>query len=98
MTDCLQASIAFEIGTSACIMTPCAYPRTFGWMLQKPHRLKQPIPYTHPCGAVIWINLPPAVERAVLQASGPRFLIDGTKEHGAIPRPYQVRVVSTIAC
>jgi hypothetical protein len=46
------------------------YKRTFGWVLQTAHRLKQPVPYSHPSGAVIWVNLPLAVERAVLQQLG----------------------------
>jgi hypothetical protein len=51
-------------------ITNLRYKRTFGWVLQRAHRLKQPVPYTHPSGAVIWVNLPPAVERAVLQQLG----------------------------
>jgi hypothetical protein len=43
------------------------YQRIFGWVLQEPYRLKQPVPYVHPYGAVIWVTLAPAVERFVLQ-------------------------------
>ena len=31
------------------------YPRTLGWVLQRPHHLKQPVPYADPYGAVIWV-------------------------------------------
>ena len=35
------------------------YPQTFGWVLENPRRLSQPVPYAHPQGAVIWVNLDP---------------------------------------
>jgi hypothetical protein len=48
------------------------YPRTFAWVLQIPERLKRPVPYKHPYGAVIWVCLKPRVERAVLEQIGVR--------------------------
>ena len=45
------------------------YKRTFAWVLQNPRRL-QPVSYIHPSGAVIWVNLKPNVEHAVLQQIG----------------------------
>jgi hypothetical protein len=51
-------------------VTRLPYPRTFAWVLQEPLCLKQPVGYVHPYGAVIWVTLAPAVERAVLQQIG----------------------------
>ncbi|MFP3728383.1 ASCH domain-containing protein [Priestia filamentosa] len=33
------------------------YKKTYGWVLKNPHIFDQPIPYKHPQGAVIWVNL-----------------------------------------
>ncbi|QHE62565.1 ASCH domain-containing protein [Rossellomorea vietnamensis] len=33
------------------------YKKTFAWVLEKPRIYKEPIPYKHPMGAVIWVNL-----------------------------------------
>ncbi|MGM0751652.1 MAG: ASCH domain-containing protein [Bacillota bacterium] len=33
------------------------YKRTYAWMLEKPKIYKKPIPYKHPMGAIIWVNL-----------------------------------------
>jgi hypothetical protein len=34
-------------------------------VLQRAERLRQPVPYQHPAGAVIWVNLAPEVAAAV---------------------------------
>jgi hypothetical protein len=34
------------------------YARTYAWVLRNPVRLARPVPYRHPPGAVIWVNLP----------------------------------------
>jgi hypothetical protein len=49
------------------------YERTFAWVLQNARRLSEPVPYSHPYGAVIWVNLTPAVENVVLQQVGQRW-------------------------
>jgi ASCH domain len=41
------------------------YPKTYAWVLEKPHHLKAPVPYMHPNGAVIWVNLDEQTEKAV---------------------------------
>jgi ASCH domain len=46
------------------------YRQTFAWVLRNPKRLKQPVPYNHPSGAVIWVNLKHCVEQAVLRQIG----------------------------
>ena len=39
------------------------------WVLQGAQPLREPVPYRHPPGAVIWVNLPPEVAVAVERAS-----------------------------
>jgi hypothetical protein len=34
------------------------YKETYAWVLANVERLKEPIPYKHPSGAVIWVKLP----------------------------------------
>ena len=33
------------------------YKNTYAWVLENPIVFKEPIPYKHPMGAVIWVNL-----------------------------------------
>lgn len=33
------------------------YDKTYAWVLKNAQRLSKPVPYTHPYGAVIWVNL-----------------------------------------
>ena len=33
------------------------YPKTFAWVLANPVLFEQPVPYRHPRGAVIWVNV-----------------------------------------
>src|ERR1035437_5467401 len=54
-------------------VTELPYERTFAWVLQNARRLSEPVPYSHPYGAVIWVNLTPAVENVVLQQVGQRW-------------------------
>jgi hypothetical protein len=37
--------------------TQLPYKKTFAWFLENPILLENPIPYTHPMGAVIWVKL-----------------------------------------
>ena len=37
---------------------PLPYARIFAWVFADPQRFDNPIPYSHPPGAVIWVNLP----------------------------------------
>lgn len=41
------------------------YRRTYAWVLRRARRLRKPIPYRHPRGAVIWVKLEPSVTRRV---------------------------------
>ena len=41
------------------------YPNTYAWVLSNARRLRTPIPYRHPPGAVKWVRLPDAVERKI---------------------------------
>ena len=38
------------------------YRHGFAWVMQKPKRLRKPVPYRHPSGAVIWVTLDRRVE------------------------------------
>jgi|SRR5579872_1381048 len=53
-------------------VTEMPYDRTFAWVVRNPQRLKKPVPYKHPYGAIIWVNLKRAVETAVLKQSRKR--------------------------
>jgi len=46
-------------------VTAMPYPKTFAWVLEGAHRLRRPVPYQHPNGAVIWVKLGQEVERSV---------------------------------
>ena len=37
------------------------YKNTYAWVLEKPEIYEYPIPYKHPMGAVIWVDLSKAV-------------------------------------
>lgn len=41
------------------------YAKTYAWVLANARWLKRAVVYEHPSGAVIWVNLKDAVERAV---------------------------------
>ena len=44
------------------------YDKTYAWELTNVRRLKKPVPYDHPSGAVIWVKLPEDVEKKIRQA------------------------------
>ena len=44
------------------------YGKTFAWVLKNPRNLKAPVPYKHPSGAIIWVQLDAKTERAVQSA------------------------------
>lgn len=33
------------------------YKNVYAWVMINPHRYEEPVPYSHPQGAVIWVNL-----------------------------------------
>jgi hypothetical protein len=41
------------------------YAKTYAWVLKSPRRLKKPVRYQHPPGAVIWVKLDGRVEHAI---------------------------------
>lgn len=41
------------------------YRNTYAWVLANAKPLERPVPYEHPYGAVIWVNLDRSVERAI---------------------------------
>ena len=48
------------------------YRQTYAWVMAKPRRLKEPVPYEHPSGAVIWVRLDGKVEREIRKQLGVR--------------------------
>jgi hypothetical protein len=46
----------------------CGYTTTFAWELKDVRRLKKPVPYRHPSGAVTWVRLPENLLRRSRQA------------------------------
>jgi len=48
------------------------YRQTYAWVLENPHYLKRPVPYQHPQGAVIWVQLDDKVERKIVKELGVR--------------------------
>jgi hypothetical protein len=40
------------------------------WVMSNVARLTRPVPYRHPSGAVIWVNLEEATKDAAMQAAG----------------------------
>ncbi|MGA2723367.1 MAG: hypothetical protein ABSG79_13255 [Bryobacteraceae bacterium] len=41
------------------------YRNTYAWVVAKPRRLKKPVPYKHPSGAVIWVSLGTKIQQAI---------------------------------
>lgn len=41
------------------------YTRTYAWVLRNPVLYEEPIPYTHPLGAIIWVDLDKAITAEV---------------------------------
>jgi len=44
------------------------YKKTYAWVLANPSYLRIPVPYNHPSGAIIWVRLESATQRAVKRA------------------------------
>jgi hypothetical protein len=72
LVDCRGPLTAAEFrrNASKAGMTPAGatlggYKDTFAWIIANARRLKTPVPYKHPSGAVIWVGLDEATERAV---------------------------------
>jgi hypothetical protein len=66
IVDCVgPVSIDELIANSSAHLTPpdelrllgLPYKRTFAWVLANPRRFDDPIPYTHPSGAITWVDL-----------------------------------------
>jgi hypothetical protein len=43
------------------------YRKTYAWVLENPLAFTRPVPYGHPRGAVIWVNLSPEESRQVAE-------------------------------
>ena len=44
------------------------YDKTYAWVLTNASQLAKPVAYSHPSGAVIWVNLPEDVARRIKRA------------------------------
>lgn len=62
------AASSDRLGTGGAIGA-LPYRRTFAWVLRDARRLLEPVPYTHPPGAVIWVKLTEEVSRRVRLAA-----------------------------
>jgi hypothetical protein len=51
-----QSEQYHRIPKSECLVAP--YKNTHAWIFKNPILFKIPVPYQHPMGAVIWVNLP----------------------------------------
>ena len=58
---------ARKLNASASDLTGPLYygDHTYAWTLTNAKRLKKPVPYEHPSGAVIWVNLDAAIRRRI---------------------------------
>jgi hypothetical protein len=66
----LRANVS-KLGTNERIGRDYKY--RVAWVLKRARRLSEPVPYQHPSGAVIWVNLSPQVAAKVKrQISGPK--------------------------
>lgn len=54
------------------------YNTPHAWVLSNAIRLDNPIPYNHPQGAVIWVNLPDDILKEIEDARSNKSLTDGT--------------------
>src|ERR1700687_4548450 len=52
------------------------YPMTYAWVVRDARRLRKPVPYRHPPGAVIWVRLEPRVTRRLQRARWDRSARD----------------------
>lgn len=72
LVDCIGPLTADEFrknaknaGMSPSEATLGYYQKTYAWVLKAPCFLKQPVPYHHPSGAVIWVRLDERVEKKI---------------------------------
>lgn len=63
LIDCFEISLPIYQSSIKMHMIPkeflnvLPYKKTFAWVLEKAERFDEPIPYIHPMGAVIWVNI-----------------------------------------
>ncbi|WP_245680595.1 ASCH domain-containing protein [Bacillus marinisedimentorum] len=60
LTDYKQGTVFHCIDRKDCLQLP--YKRTFAWVLDNPFMFETPVPYKHPMGAVIWVDLEKALK------------------------------------
>lgn len=74
LTDCIGPLTphSFKKNARKAGIRPCEaqlgwYRQTFAWVVKNARWLQQPVPYNHPSGVIIWVNLPDEVERRILK-------------------------------
>lgn len=62
LTDCFEIPFSeFELHVDkhrvSDLSVIASYQKIYAWVLSNPIRYSTPIPYTHPRGAIIWVNI-----------------------------------------
>lgn len=65
LSQCVYRKNAAKVGLRPSEAKLGYYRYTYAWVLANPKRLKKPVPYKHPSGAIIWVRLRGAVEREI---------------------------------
>jgi len=60
----LRANVG-RLGVPGAMVPRLPYAKSLAWVVGNPVRLKRPVPYRHPSGAVVWVRLSPAVARRI---------------------------------
>lgn len=58
-------SNARRLGVRAEAIRRLHYRTTYAWVVREPKRLRRPVTYRHPQGAVIWVRLSPSEARRI---------------------------------
>ncbi|TMU85055.1 hypothetical protein FGG79_14275 [Bacillus sp. BHET2] len=59
LSEYQQSSARHGVKSEGSLQLP--YKRTYAWILEDPVLYQTPVPYKHPLGAVIWVNLSKAM-------------------------------------
>ena len=68
----LRRTTSRHLVPSEVLRNGLVYRKTYAWILARARRLRSPMPYRHPSGAVIWVNLSPGVVKSIGRIT-PRF-------------------------
>ncbi len=75
LVDCLGPLSLARYNSGRCLrgsphemVETLPYQNTYAWVMTRPRKFLHPVPYPHPKGAVIWVNLPDETRQAMLEA------------------------------